>query len=83
MFITVRCDTDKCYACENEDLNDPQHETTCMDQGSAAECDLVPSGTAVGFIRTCLLFKYVLVTADNFWCCHTSFICALQTLYTI
>ena len=48
MLVTVRCDTEKCYASENEDLNDPPHETTCMDQGGAAECDLVPSGTAVG-----------------------------------
>ena len=47
MLITVRCDTDKCYTCENEDLNDPQHENTCVDQGSYAECD-IDSGSEVG-----------------------------------
>ena len=37
MFVTDSCG--KCYICNSEDLNNPQHVTACVDQGSSAVCN--------------------------------------------
>mgnify|MGYP001801955394 CR=1 FL=1 len=50
LFVTVSCFFGgKCYTCNNEDLNDPQHAVACMDEGSSVDCDLDPFfGSGVG-----------------------------------
>ena len=49
LFVTVSCFFGKCYTCNNEDLNDPQHAAACMDEGSSVDCDLDPIfGSGVG-----------------------------------